>query len=461
MAYSYETFTISDAGDATYTFTKSYRVQSTLVVSLRTPPGDYATLVKDTDYTLSGTEGSLVVTLIGATFSGLQIGDILKVERVEPLAKSDRAVVFQDGSLSSDDLNAAMEQTLNGVQQISDKVDETMTLDIETQTSYDADGKRLINLATPTEDNDACTKGYVDDVVLDTGNLPTAIGQPDDYLLTTLSDRWVFTDGAAFVTNNASPYFLSIAENLGDVESVPDCRTNLGLGTAALEDVGTLEGDVPVLAANGLINSTQLPVGTVTDWVSFRILNSVYNGQQHGSSTLESFDNAYTPPAPMDTMGSTTQHKMRIPATYVNSKQGASAPITVWYSGSGAGVWDENTVELDAGTYRVRADISIGNRDNNTTNRCYLRIWSFDTGTGDNSTNKFLSLAPLLPVAASAPTGVVATDTGYATVVPLTIETVITSTGSQSISFDLMPVSNTTQGVWSLDGFVRIEKLNA
>ena len=117
--YAEELFTVTDSATKTYTFTKTYRSETTIKVYLRTPPGDFS---ETNLFTLSGSEGALDMTLISTAASGLQVGDIIKIAREEDLAKANRPVTFQAGSLSSVDLNDAMEHVLNGVQEISDTV---------------------------------------------------------------------------------------------------------------------------------------------------------------------------------------------------------------------------------------------------------------------------------------------------------------------------------------------------
>ena len=72
------------------------------------------------------------------------------------------------------------------------------------------------------------------------------------------------------VLNNAKPSaatisstYLKVASNLSDLQSVSDARDNLGLGTAALLDTGTGEGDIGVLGASGKYDISLLPSVTI------------------------------------------------------------------------------------------------------------------------------------------------------------------------------------------------------
>ena len=76
----------------------------------------------------------------------------------------------------------------------------------------------------------------------------------------------VFTGAVSGITPTADAHFtrkdyvdtedalaLKIAQNLSDLASVATARTNLGLGTAATEEVGTAQGDIPLLGTGGTL----------------------------------------------------------------------------------------------------------------------------------------------------------------------------------------------------------------
>lgn len=77
--------------------------------------------------------------------------------------RTSRNVDFQDGSvLNESTLDADSSQVFYIAQEAFDAADEAIKLTPEG--IFDAEGRRLTNLPTPTEDNDAVTKGYADGV---------------------------------------------------------------------------------------------------------------------------------------------------------------------------------------------------------------------------------------------------------------------------------------------------------
>jgi len=70
---------------------------------------------------------------------------------------------------------------------------------------------------------------------------------------------------------------LAIANNLSDLNNATTARTNLGLGTAAVKDHGTSNGDLVLLDATGLpaVDGSQLTGITATDSSKLAIANNL------------------------------------------------------------------------------------------------------------------------------------------------------------------------------------------
>ena len=88
-------------------------------------------------------------------------GAVVLIQRTTP--SNARLVDFQDGSvLTSADLDQSADQNFFLAQETSDNVASKMGLNANDL--FDADNKRIINVATPTGTNDAANKAYVDNV---------------------------------------------------------------------------------------------------------------------------------------------------------------------------------------------------------------------------------------------------------------------------------------------------------
>ena len=88
-------------------------------------------------------------------------GAVVLIQRTTP--SNARLVDFQDGSvLTSADLDQSADQNFFLAQETADNV--AGKLGLNASDLFDADNKRIINVATPTSNNDAVNKTYVDAV---------------------------------------------------------------------------------------------------------------------------------------------------------------------------------------------------------------------------------------------------------------------------------------------------------
>lgn len=71
--------------------------------------------------------------------------------------------------------------------------------------------------------------------------------------------------GLGNVSNDAQ---LKIASNLGDLTSIPDARSNLGLGTAAVQNIGTSGANLPLLNSANTFSDVQTFTSTITGSIS-------------------------------------------------------------------------------------------------------------------------------------------------------------------------------------------------
>ena len=169
---------------------------------------------------------------------------VIKLERVTPTDA--RLVDFQDGSvLTESDLDKSADQNFFVVQEQSDNVQSKLGLN--TSSLWDADSKRIINVADPTSAQDAATKNYLESTWLSTS---------DKANLTTVAG----ISGNITTVAGISANVTSVAGDATDIGVVAGKATEIGrLGTAdAVADMallGTTAGiaDMALLATTDII----------------------------------------------------------------------------------------------------------------------------------------------------------------------------------------------------------------
>lgn len=257
---------IHDADGSSTDFTFGFRFfeDADIKVFLTDTDGSSAEeQTQGTDYTLDANTnkegGTVKFTSAPADSKQVRI-----LRWVDPTQDTD---LTEGGELPAESIEEALDKVTILAQQVMDKVGGgvfelesfgTIQFLAGDLSVWDADSKRMTNIATPTASADAATKKYVDDKTAAAGNVPSpssgdvglflkAIGV-DDFDWRSASSAGVPTpttgdDDKTLRVNDAEDGYELITASVQ--------RTNLGLGTSAVEDVGTAVGNVTQLESVG------------------------------------------------------------------------------------------------------------------------------------------------------------------------------------------------------------------
>lgn len=181
-------------------------------------------------------------SLIQTTVAPLS-GTFVELRRDTPVAAP--LVDFEDGgTLSELDLDLMALQALYTNQEQADDIANSMKVSFDQE--WDAQSlpmKNLADPATPTSITDAINLGFLNTALVGSGNVPVPL-DPDenDYALIAGSGVWAW--GQLLVA--------SISDIIDDLKTfltsadLATARTNLGLGSAAVEDTGTASDELPL-----------------------------------------------------------------------------------------------------------------------------------------------------------------------------------------------------------------------
>lgn len=173
MANTYIDYTAT-SNQTSFSFTFPVLLESHVVVEINGVAKTY-----NTDYTVNKTSGTVTLQLGGSVGTGATTGDIVRIRRVSD--KATDLVDFADGSrLSATRLDLAYQHNryLNEESaEISDGAISEIT--VGGVTSLDAKQRKIVNLPTPSNPQEASNKSYVDQqVALQSTNL-TSFSQDD------------------------------------------------------------------------------------------------------------------------------------------------------------------------------------------------------------------------------------------------------------------------------------------
>jgi len=204
--YSTESFA-GVAGQQTYAFT-----------TLRFLSSEHLTVsVNGLDTTFTVNAARTVVTVVGISIAG---GETITVTRSTPNTEAGRLVNFTDLShVRQSDLDTSSLQLLYIAQEALDFIAAATCLGLGVDLQWDAQSKKIENVAAGVSATDAVNKSQLDAVSLAAGNLPVVSAADNDKSMFVVAGAWALRTPA-------------------------QARVHLGLGSAALLTAGTLANQV-------------------------------------------------------------------------------------------------------------------------------------------------------------------------------------------------------------------------
>ena len=277
MPLSSTTITVTDASDKDYVFTFDWLRVSHIGVTVN------GTTVPSSQFTITGTSPSSTMTLTGDAATNLAVNDEIIISKSTPNTFATRTVDFaSSGVVTEATLDDAVLHNISLAQDAIDLANSSLKeKDPDTTLAgFDARGLRIQNGADGVNATDFATVSQISSIVTGAGNLPgvtsadtnsmlyvrTSGGatawstiQPTDVPaligLSSFVNLDVGTDpNDVLQTKNADTLYLQVANNLSDVTAAT-ARDNLGLKTAAVEDVGVTANDVVQLDASARLPS--------------------------------------------------------------------------------------------------------------------------------------------------------------------------------------------------------------
>ena len=253
MSVTAENYSLTyNCNGSTTSFAYGFKIaaKTHLQVVRTTAAGVTSTLTVDTDYTVNGVDsdesGDWTIT---CPVSGDPLADGEKLTIIPALPLTQLRQIRNQGAFDPGVIEDALDQAAIVAQQLQEQLDRCVKVGVGTDTEPD-------DLVDDIEDAAAAAAASASAASSSASAASSSASAASGSASAAAASA---VDAAAAAASLETDNLLQVDQNLADLDNASTARDNLGLGDVATLDVGTDEGDVPVLGAGGQLAESMIP----------------------------------------------------------------------------------------------------------------------------------------------------------------------------------------------------------